>query len=45
MSTESIFFAAVGVFALMLIGLILTAREFRKFSDDSSQGEPRTGHR
>jgi hypothetical protein len=36
MSTQTIFFFAMGVFALMLIGIMLTAREFRRLTEDPS---------
>lgn len=37
MSTEMILFAAIGVFVLMSIGIILTMVEFNKLSDEPSQ--------
>tara|TARA_B110000444_G_scaffold120737_1_gene113544 strand:+ start:1448 stop:1606 length:159 start_codon:yes stop_codon:yes gene_type:complete len=36
MTTESIFYIAVLVFALMIIGLFLMAREFLHISEDPS---------
>jgi len=37
MSTETIFFFAIGVFLLMLIGIFLTILEFNRMVDDPSQ--------
>jgi hypothetical protein len=35
-STQTIFFFAMAVFGLMMIGILLTAREFRKLTEDPS---------
>lgn len=35
MSTPTIFYFAIGVFSLMMIGIILTALEFRKAEAES----------
>jgi hypothetical protein len=40
MTTQTIFYFAIGVFTLMVIGILLTAREFRKMTSESA---PRTG--
>ncbi|MGI9290888.1 MAG: hypothetical protein ACR2QG_06390 [Gammaproteobacteria bacterium] len=37
MSTEYIFFVAMGVFALMVIGIILTMIEFNKLTEEPSK--------
>ncbi len=37
MSTTVILFFAIGVFFLMLTGILLTMREFHRLSDDPSQ--------
>jgi len=37
MSTETILFFAIGVFALMAIGMVLTMIEFNRISDEPSQ--------
>jgi hypothetical protein len=36
MSTPTIFYFAIGVFTLMMIGIVLTALEFRKLSAKSA---------
>ncbi len=41
MSTRYIFYVAVFVFALMIIGVILTGREFKRMADDSRAGSGR----
>ncbi len=35
MSTGTIFYAAIGVFTLMVIGIVLTGLEFRKLTRDA----------
>jgi hypothetical protein len=35
-STQTIFFFAVGVFLLMMIGVVLTAREYARLDADSN---------
>lgn len=37
MSTATIFIYAIGVFTLMVIGMILTMIEFNRMTDDPSQ--------
>lgn len=39
MSTQTLFFFAVGVFALMITGIVLTGVEFKKMSRNSRQKE------
>jgi ABC-type long-subunit fatty acid transport system fused permease/ATPase subunit len=36
MSTGTIFYFAVGVFTLMVIGIVLTGLEFRKMNSDEA---------
>lgn len=36
MSTQYIFYSAIVVFLLMMIGLLLTAREFKKMMKETS---------
>ncbi len=36
MSTETIFYTSIAVFTLMMIGIVLTAREFKTMADQSS---------
>jgi ABC-type long-subunit fatty acid transport system fused permease/ATPase subunit len=36
MSTGTIFYFAIGVFTLMVIGIVLTGREFRKLNRESA---------
>jgi len=43
MSTNIIFMYAIGVFSLMMIGIILTMIEFKKLTDDSSVGKGDAG--
>jgi len=42
MSTGTIFFFAIGVFALMVIGILLTAREFNRLTEDPSLRKDRS---
>ncbi len=39
MSTQYIFYSAIVVFLLMIIGLFLTAREFKKMVKDTSSAD------
>jgi hypothetical protein len=39
MSTEAILFAGIGVFALMLIGIVLTWRELHNLTADRTAGK------
>jgi hypothetical protein len=41
MSTQTIFFVAIAVFVLMMTGIALTTREFRKLQEDFSVGKDR----
>lgn len=36
MSTRDLFYYAIGVFTLMMIGVFLTAREFKQMKENSS---------
>jgi hypothetical protein len=40
MSSQAIFFVGVGVFSLMLIGIVLTAREFRRLQEEVAGRRP-----
>lgn len=41
MSTQYIFYSAIAVFTLMMIGLFLTAREFKEMTKNSSAEKDR----
>ena len=43
MSTGTIFYFAIGVFSLMVIGIVLTGVEFRRLMRESSSARSRTG--
>jgi ABC-type long-subunit fatty acid transport system fused permease/ATPase subunit len=45
MSTGTIFYFAVGVFTLMVIGIILTGLEFRKMTGDLAARKQRDSDR
>ena len=43
MSTGTILFAGIGVFSLMVIGIVLTGLEFRKMDRQSTRKSSRVG--
>lgn len=43
MSTGTIFYFAIGVFSLMVIGIVLTGLEFRRMTRQSSSSKTRIG--
>jgi general stress protein CsbA len=43
MSTGTIFYVAIGVFSLMVIGIVLTGLEFRKMNQQSTSSNSRAG--
>lgn len=43
MSTGTIFYFAIGVFSLMVIGIVLTGLEFRKMTRESNDNRSRNG--
>ena len=43
MSTGTIFYFAIGVFSLMVIGIVLTGLEFRRMTRQSSSSKPGNG--
>lgn len=44
MSTLTILYFAIAVFTLMMIGVLLTAREYRRMSKESAAKEDAEGH-
>ncbi len=42
MNTQTIFYFAIGVFTLMVIGIVLTGREFRKLMEESASRKDRS---
>ena len=43
MSTGTIFYVAIGVFSLMVIGIVLTGVEFRRMMKQSGSSKSRAG--
>lgn len=45
MTTRDLFYYAIGVFTLMMVGVLLTAREFKQMKEDSSNDSGKDSRR